>query len=381
MAQKLGEKLPEEFVSKTAIYDYKAPATEAIQKVHSFGAVVVEKGKKYYGIVDSRSLSKHKKLALAKSTPIGEFAQQVPILDKSTSLESAIQYFFNSSKKALPYSAGGNKVTGIVKRDRILSSILSMHLLGDYTVTDAMTSPVIAIDENATVAQAVKTMQDHKINKIVVLSKGKVMGVLTRRDILSANFSPAERSPKLTRSTPTESYTQVGSICEKNFYSIEKSKLVDNAIRSLLENKISSLLVTDNGRPVGIISTRDIFEIVVANSSVKENKVVLSGLDENTKEFETEILDEMNLLVDKLSKFHKIKIEYLALNVKRPKSKNYEIRARLVSTKKGTFAVGATGYSLDSVIKDVSDKLYKEVKSEKDMIVTGIRERDAENYE
>ncbi len=381
MAQKLDERLPDEFISKTAILDYRSPASEALSKIHAFGAVIVEKDKEYFGIVDSRSLTHNNQLKISSTTPIGKFADHVPVLNNSTSIESAVLHFYNTSKKALPYTAGDKKVTGIIRREKILSSILSRHMVSKYSVADGMSAPLVAIDENATVSQATKTLQDHKINKLVVLSKGIVMGVLTARDLLVTRSAPSQRAPEKKEKNVLASNTPVGSICEKNVYSIDKSKLLDNAIRSMLENKASSLLVTDKGRPVGIISMRNVFEKVIVDSQVKENKIILSGLEGYTKDFEGEIKDDMNALVDKISKFHKIGVDYLAVNIKRPKAKNYEITARLISSKKGTIAVRATGYSLEEALKNVSDRLYNQVKSGKEIIVTGLRERDAENYE
>ena len=381
MVQKLQEKLPEEFVSKTVIYDYKTPATQVLSNIHSLGAIVVEKDKEYYGIVDSRSLARNSQLKLSSSVPIGKFAEHVPILNNSTSIDAAVLHFYNTSKKALPYTAGKKKVTGIIRREKILSSILSRHMVSSYLVNDGISSPVVAVDENATVAQATKAMEEHKINKLVVLSKGVVMGVLTRRDLLATKSAPAQRAPEKKEKNVLASNTPVGSICEDNVYSIECSKLMDSAIRSMLENSVSSLLVTDKGKPVGVISMRNVFEKVLANSQVKENKILLSGLEGYTKDFEDEIMKDMNDLVEKISKFHKIDIDYLSVNIKRPRSKNYEIRARLVSNKKGTFSVGASGYSLEEAIKNISDRLYNQVKEKKEVIVTGSRERDAEDYE
>lgn len=380
MAQNLDFGVPEEFVSKTATYDYNSPITKALSKIHSLGAVIVEKDKEYYGIVDHRSITK-RNLPLSKSTHIGKFADQVPVLDNSTSIDTAILHFYNTSKKALPYTAGKNKITGIVKREMMLRSILSRHLVADYQVGDHMTSPVIAIDENANVAQAAKAMQDNKIGKLIVLSEEKIKGVITRNDIIGTKLAPNERAPQYTQKAPISRTTPTGSICQTNFYSIEQSKLMENAIRSLIENHISSLIVTNKGKPVGIISTKDILEVVVAKSQIKDNRVVISGLDEYTKEYEGEIIQEMQALIDKISKFHKIKIEYLSLTIKRPKAKNYEIRARLITNKKGSIAIGASGFSLDEALKRTSDTLYKEAKDRKDMIITGTREREAEDYE
>ena len=50
-----------------------------------------------------------------------------------------------------------------------------------------MTSPIISIEENATVAEAAKIMADRKINRLPVINGSKLVGLISSTDIVKAN--------------------------------------------------------------------------------------------------------------------------------------------------------------------------------------------------
>src|SRR5271163_3007544 len=113
------ELIPKEFVSDTAFYDYKDQMSDAMSKVNKFGAVVVFKEGEYYGIVDDRSIAKQGTTKIPQNYPVGKFARSVPILDMSSNIKQAIQVFYDSSSKAIPF-AENKKIKGILKRTDIL---------------------------------------------------------------------------------------------------------------------------------------------------------------------------------------------------------------------------------------------------------------------
>jgi len=61
--------------------------------------------------------------------------------------------------------------------------------LRKYTATivrDAMTKKVYWVDEDEKVSDIVELMQKHKVNRVPVLRHGKVIGIITRNDILKS---------------------------------------------------------------------------------------------------------------------------------------------------------------------------------------------------
>ena len=103
-----------------------------------------------------------------------------------------------------------NNVTGIpvVKDDKVLIGILSeqdvlrlFHTFDDEkdrTVSDFMTQPVIHFDENERLLDICYCLRDNSIRRVPVTSGGKVVGVISRSDIIRCILEQAEPSPAQT---------------------------------------------------------------------------------------------------------------------------------------------------------------------------------------
>lgn len=53
-------------------------------------------------------------------------------------------------------------------------------------VKDAMTEKVLCVEENMEMTKIVNIMQDNEINRVPVVKDGKLVGIITRNDILKA---------------------------------------------------------------------------------------------------------------------------------------------------------------------------------------------------
>ncbi|MGI6452183.1 MAG: CBS domain-containing protein [Syntrophomonadaceae bacterium] len=55
-----------------------------------------------------------------------------------------------------------------------------------YKVREAMTEKVATVEEDATLDEVIKIMQKKRINRVPVLRHGKLVGIISRNDILKA---------------------------------------------------------------------------------------------------------------------------------------------------------------------------------------------------
>jgi CBS domain-containing protein len=123
-------------------------------------------------------------------------------------IRSAIQHMLASRLSGLPVAERPGALLGIVSEGDLLhraeigtaktrSGWLDF-LLGpgrsaqDYTqaharyVEDVMTRDVVTIDENATLDDAVKLMEQHKIKRLPVTRDGALIGIMSRADVMRA---------------------------------------------------------------------------------------------------------------------------------------------------------------------------------------------------
>jgi CBS domain-containing protein len=82
------------------------------------------------------------------------------------------------------------------ERGRVLAW-LSEAVAGDLlakqsarTAAEAMTSPAITVEPAATVASAARTMTDRGVNRLPVVEDGRLVGILTRTDLVRAFSRP-----------------------------------------------------------------------------------------------------------------------------------------------------------------------------------------------
>ncbi len=376
----LSESLPREFVSGTVLYDFKTPVTEALDKIRKFGAVVITRDREYYGIVDTRSIFRTrglKSLSFSKKFSVGKFSRKLPVLDSNTSIGRLVNYFHEFSAKALPYREG-NRITGVVKREVALSTILSLHMLSKAKVGELMTSPVVTIGTESNVSQAMEAMEENKLSRLVVVDNGRAAGMLSLRDITERFSKPQERLPEKKSYSFSPANVPVRSVMKAPVHSIDFSRPVEDAARKLLENRISSLVVTKGSYPAGIISIRDIIEGAAASTAKTESSVMISGLDEYTKESEDSVRGAAKKLLSKINKFEKLDADYISVNIKRHKERNYEMHARLALRKRGIVFASAEGYSLESTLATLFNSIYKRVSGRKESFVD--RKRSAERH-
>lgn len=91
------------------------------------------------------------------------------------------------------------KPVGIVTDEDIISKVSDVTVTAETTtLKDIMTTPLITIDENASLQQALHIMRDHKIRKLPVLSKkNQVTGIILQVTIANIIRDAAATQPRL----------------------------------------------------------------------------------------------------------------------------------------------------------------------------------------
>ncbi|MBA4395561.1 MAG: hypothetical protein C0407_18570, partial [Desulfobacca sp.] len=103
-----------------------------------------------------------------------------------------------------------------------------------------MTSDVITIDEDTSMMKASQIMKENNIRRLPVMHKGKLVGMITDRDIKEASPS------KATTLDVHELYyllseLKVKDIIKKNLFTIGPEETVEKAAVKMLEHRISGL--------------------------------------------------------------------------------------------------------------------------------------------
>jgi acetoin utilization protein AcuB len=123
-----------------------------------------------------------------------------------------------------------------------------------------MTPNPITVAHNQTVGKAMELMARHDIRRLPVKKDGKLVGIITDRDVRQMGSRP---SLKLGKTEQDEAYLQlpVEEAMTLSVITIRGHNTIEDAIRIMLKNKISGLPVVDrDGTLVGILSEQDVLK-------------------------------------------------------------------------------------------------------------------------
>lgn len=97
---------------------------------------------------------------------------------------NAIELMSTASIGALPVVQEGQLVGIISERDYARKVILKERASKSTRVSEIMTMEVVTVTPSSTVNECMRLMADHRIRHLVVVEEGKVIGVLSLRDLL-----------------------------------------------------------------------------------------------------------------------------------------------------------------------------------------------------
>jgi len=165
-------------------------------------------------------------------------------------------------------------------------------------VKNWMSKDVITVDVNDSMQYAIRLLKEHNIRGLPVMQNGKLVGIVTDRDLKRASASDAT-TLEIHELLYLISKIKIKEIMTKNPITIPLDYTIDEAAAILLDNKLSGAPVVDNeGKVVGVITQTDIFRVLV------------SFTDEKKAGIQSAFQSNMLYLVDHLEKKQKVYQEY-----------------------------------------------------------------------
>ncbi len=126
-----------------------------------------------------------------------------------------------------------------------------MEMDTKVTVHDAMTSNVLTVGPETSVADAAILMTRFKIGSLIVKSNSEPEGLITESDIISKVVSKDLKASGIT----------IGEVMSKNLISISPGSELNEAARIMAKSNIRRLPVVDKGTLVGILTSSDVLMV------------------------------------------------------------------------------------------------------------------------
>jgi len=187
-------------------------------------------------------------------------------------------------------------------------------------VRNWMSKDVITVNVNDPIIDAIKLLKHNDIGRLPVMQKGKMVGIVTDRDVKRASASDA---------VPLEvhellyllSKIKIDEIMSKNPITVPPDYTVEETAEVLLENKISSTpVVDDQDQLVGIITQNDLFRVLISLTGERKKGIQFAFKVEDrpgsTKELADIIRNYNGRLVSILSSHENVQEGYRNVYIK-----------------------------------------------------------------
>ena len=140
-------------------------------------------------------------------------------------------------------------------------------------IQDWMAKDVLTVDENTSLMRATRIMKENSIRRLPVVSHGKLIGIVTDRDVKDA--SPSKTTSLdvhelyyLLSEMKVKEVMTPDPIILNGFDSLEKAAVV------MLEKKISGLpVVSRDGEIEGLVSETDVLRGFIHSTGIKDGAI------------------------------------------------------------------------------------------------------------
>jgi acetoin utilization protein AcuB len=140
-------------------------------------------------------------------------------------------------------------------------------------VKNWMSKPAITIDADASMHDAIKLLKNHNIKMLPVMEKGRLVGIVTDRDLKRASASDAT-SLEIHELLYLISKIKIKEIMTKNPIKVPEDYTVEETAEILLRHNISGVPVIDQHHNiVGTITQNDVFRILISLTGAEKRGI------------------------------------------------------------------------------------------------------------
>lgn len=111
----------------------------------------------------------------------------------SCTIQEAIDLLLAENISGLPVVDESNRLVGIVTEFALLAVAYDEHVLGD-AVSLHMTTDLLTVDADDPIRKVADLCIVHRVRRVPVMSKGRLAGLISRRDVLKAVYQSTQTS-------------------------------------------------------------------------------------------------------------------------------------------------------------------------------------------
>jgi signal-transduction protein with cAMP-binding, CBS, and nucleotidyltransferase domain len=333
-------------------------------------AILVEEDGEIVGVVREKDLIRGRALKNPHETKVKSLLVRTGAIDlKELTAEKVARRFIEDATPFVLVKLNGKN--GVIYINDFIKFIKPNF--EKIKVREVMSDDFITVRRFDTIAKALSLMKKTGTDRVIVVDEnGKVIGVLTGKDVIDRVISPRKRArmgdvsgeKEKTLSIMVESIMSSPPICVKAMDSVAE------VIDLMAENRISSVVVEKDGIPEGIVMKRDVLEYYLKLQEKKELAVQFILQNVEIDDFDREnILKDIERFLRKYNQYLGNTNVYVYLKKQRIHYRNLPLITAKVKvwSDKGLFMATGESWGIEFALHVALEKLEREVQKEKEL--------------
>ena len=347
---------------------------------------VVVYGDEFEGVVTRRQLttSHHQ-----PNEKLGSLAWNVPRLAPDEDVREVARLMIDSDSRLLPVFED-RQLIGVVTADAILEAV--EPFLDAATVAEAYSADLVTLDPTSTLGDALNVFREERITHVPVIEANSAVGILSLYDVtdltvraevqsqggdaggvdpfggeISSSTARARRGGFGARDGESDRMLDlpIRDVMASPVRTTTPDETLDAAVAEMFEIGASSLVVTDDGSPHGIVTKTDVLESLTWEA----------GGNRGVQVYGTDLIDDLHYdeIVARIETFDDRDHGMNVLDAKVHFHEHDETRrgrplllARVrLHTDRGLFVASGEGYGASHALSEASEILERQIRDEK----------------
>jgi CBS domain-containing protein len=120
-------------------------------------------------------------------------------------------------------------------------------------VRELMVTSLVTVGPHDTVADVARRMVENRVGAVMVVEEGRLLGIVSERDLVARVIAEGRDPRTATAST----------VATSEVVTVDADAPVRSVLETFRNRRFRHLPVVEDGRPVGILSTRDFLAFLV----------------------------------------------------------------------------------------------------------------------
>ncbi|MGC2034773.1 MAG: CBS domain-containing protein [Thermoplasmata archaeon] len=345
-----------------------APLSRALGIMRTRGVheLPVLRGNRLLGMIMFESIARRTNLPLM--TKVQHLMVLPPLITAATQFPEIAEHLLAAGMRAAPVVGKKGELIGVVSRTDLVRAMSALPLMSERRVEEIASPVGTLIRETELTSRLfaqIRLLEEHPLP--VIDRKGKLVGAVGIADLGRVLWRPVVGGKRDVRAGRSILSVEVGTIMHSPAITIEPGATSGEASQRMTEEKVSSVFVVENGKPIGVVSQVDLLGLAVGSGlavpeeGVGDVYVQVHGLRGSG---DPEVLTEIDRIVAKGLRHisRHVHPRLLSLNITPQgthRSGDAAVQVRLHADE-GTFYASQTGWNFYAGIADLMEELAEQ---------------------